>query len=312
MVAVPSRPPAVAVITALPGDMPITRPDDETVATDSALDVHVTGSSSGPPAESTAMAVSCVDCPSTMLSRTGVTRTADTGTRATDTPTVALLDSLCAVIVATPGDTPVSKPDTSTPTIRGSLVLQNTGRPVNTLPASSSVRAESCKNPPTNSAAAVGVSCTLATARVVTTTRAVALRPSILAAMVADPLRTAVTTPTDDTRATLESLLDHATRRSTTARLASSSAVACNATVFPSLSTNCSSESVTVATGVSSGRGPVRSPTPRHALMTPVHAIKRSPRQSARRDPPKNTRDILATGQRYSSRACAVISRAVS
>ena len=282
IVALPLRPPLVAVIVADPGAMPKTTPDDDTVAIAAALVVHTTASFSRPPAESTAMAVSCVDCPTTTLSRVGVRRTAATGTGATVTPTDALRDSLLAVIVATPGAMPVSSPEISTPTSNGSLVVQKTGRSLSGAPVSSSVRASSCRKPPTSNVGEDGESCTDATARAVTVTRDTALRPSILAAIWALPTRTAVTSPTLETRATVVSLLDHTTRRSGTAWFASPRAVACSATVLPSLSENCGSDSCTDTTGVSSGVGPAISPIPRQALPDRVASATSESHATAR------------------------------
>ena len=272
-------PPLLAVIVMMPGEIPSTSPDDDTVAMALALLVHVISRPfSRAPVESRGLAVSCVACPSTTLSLAGVSCTVDIGTSDTVTPTAALRDSLVAVTVATPGAIPVTRPVTSTTATLASLDPQKTLRLSNVAPLSSRVRALSCTKPPTNRLGAVGVSCTLATPRAVTVTRAVALLPSTLAAIVADPVFTAVTRPADDTVATVVSLLDQETRRSEIARSASSRGVACRASVAPSLKLNCSIDRTTEPTGVSTGFGEVMSPRPLHAVDSAVAAISTSDR----------------------------------
>src|SRR4051812_28862232 len=106
---VPFLPSDAAVIVTVPACTPTTRPDDETVATAPSPDVQVSArSGSNVPIESRVNAVSCVVCPTTTVSTTGVTCTAETGTGLTVTPTVAVRPSLVAVTVAMPGESPVN------------------------------------------------------------------------------------------------------------------------------------------------------------------------------------------------------------
>ena len=79
MDAVPLLSSLVAVITAVPSAMPVTRPVVDTDATVGALDPHVTVRPANTlPAESFGVAMSCTVSPATMLADPG-----DTGTEAT-------------------------------------------------------------------------------------------------------------------------------------------------------------------------------------------------------------------------------------
>ena len=205
-----------------------------------------------------------------------------TGTGETVTPTAALRDSLVAVTVTTPGAMPVTSPLTSTTAMRESLVVQKTGRPSSGVPASSSVRAVSCTNPPLSRLGVVGVNCTLATARAEIVSCATALRPSTLAAICTLPARNAVTNPAGETRAIVESLLDQNTVRSARGRLFASRAVTCSATLAPSLSVNCSVDNTTETTGVSTGRGAVISPSPLQDVVNAVPSINSRERTTER------------------------------
>ncbi len=248
-----------------------------------------------------------------MESRAGVTWTAATGTAATVTPTAADRDSLVAVMVAAPGAIAVTKPVTSTTAMAASLVPQNTVRPVSGAPLRSSVAALSCTDAPTSRLGAVGVICTLATERATTVTSAVALRPSMLAAMRAVPVATAVTRPVAETVATALSLLDHCTERSDSSRRSTSRANACSACVAPSLSVNCSDDSVTAATGVSTGLGAVMSEMPLHPVSSGA-MLSATLSHTARKTAPTLPRrpDTLSPGDHNTCRAGMMIPRAIT
>ena len=112
------------------------------------------------------------------------------------------------------------------------------------------------------------MSCTLATARRITVTAATALLPSALAAICAAPARIAVTSPDADTRATVVSLLDQNTVRSSSGRATSSNTRAWSAVLLPSTSESVAGVTDTDPTGASTGVGAVMSETPAHACST--------------------------------------------
>ncbi len=213
--------------------------------------------------------MSCVVCPSTMVSSCGVTSSVAIGTGITVTPTTVLRDSLVAVMVATPGEIPVTRPFTSTTAVVGSLVLQNTERAARSPPLSSRVRAVSCTNPPTRRLAGDGVTTTEATGRVTTVTTAVALRPPALAAMVVMPSFNAVTTPVWDTPAIRVSLLDQKTSGLAMVPALASRTVTCSTALPPSTTANCSGFNSIAATDGPSGFGAVMSPRPLQPTMPP-------------------------------------------
>src|SRR5712691_6356891 len=106
---------------------------------------------------------------------------------------VALLPSLVAVIVADPAAWPVTRPPLVTVATDVLLLDQATTRPMSVLPAASLVTAESCCVAPTAMVADVGVTATEATGTIVTVTVEVALLPSLVAVMAADPAAAPVT-----------------------------------------------------------------------------------------------------------------------
>ena len=103
IVAVAECEPAVAVMVAVPVATPITRPDDDTVATPVLLLVHVTPAPAG-----VVVADKFTALPTTTLAVDG-----DTDTPVTDVlPTVTVIDAVvfpkAAVIVQVPGATEVT------------------------------------------------------------------------------------------------------------------------------------------------------------------------------------------------------------
>ena len=204
-VAVPVLPSLVAVIVALPGATPVTTPvEGETVAIFVALELHVTVRPvSTFPAASLIVAVYVVVWPTGTLAVDGVTVTVATGTSVTVTVAVPLFPSLVAVIVAVPAADPVTTPLVEVPetvAIMGLLVLQETARPVSTLPLASFIVAVSVVVCPTLTVAVDGEIVTVVTGvsgAVVTVTVAVPLLPSLLAVIVTVPAATPVTTPSD-------------------------------------------------------------------------------------------------------------------
>src|SRR5947199_83486 len=112
---------------------------------------------------------------------------------------VPLFPSLVAVMVAPPAAWPVTSPLPLTVAIDVLLLTHVTTRPVSVLPAASLVTAESCWMPPAVMVAAAGVTATDATGTSVTVAVAVALFPSLMAVMVAEPAATPVTRPVEET-----------------------------------------------------------------------------------------------------------------
>ena len=107
----PCFPSTVATITAFPGARPVTRPDDETVASDGdPLDQKIVRPASGCPETLRGVATSCTELPTTMLGDAGETSTTATGSGAIVTTAVPVAPSLVAVIVAAPVETPVTRP----------------------------------------------------------------------------------------------------------------------------------------------------------------------------------------------------------
>lgn len=103
MVALPLRPPLVAVTVAAPTAMPDTRPFNDTVASAALLVVQVTGwPAMGLPFASFGVAESCAVCPTVMLAEVGLTFTEATATGETVTLAVPFTLPLDAVMVADP------------------------------------------------------------------------------------------------------------------------------------------------------------------------------------------------------------------
>jgi len=129
MVAVALCPALVAVMVAVPTPLAVTTPSDPTVATpvfelDQITGVPVTTA----PVASRVVAASCVVCPTTIETASGVTAMLAAGPCVTLTVAVSLFPSLVAVTVAVPGPTAVIMPEASTVATVALLVVQMMAR----------------------------------------------------------------------------------------------------------------------------------------------------------------------------------------
>lgn len=134
-----------AMITALPGEMPVTMPVLDTLASEGVLLDQITGRPvSDWPLTLRAMALSCTVPPTTMLAVEGLISTAATGSGATVIVACPVAPSLVAVIVAVPVAIAVTTPCPDT--VAAALLLDEklTCLPLNTCPRSSVTSAESC------------------------------------------------------------------------------------------------------------------------------------------------------------------------
>jgi hypothetical protein len=148
-----------------------------------------------------------------MLTVGGETVTVATGTGVTVTVDEPLLPSAVAVIVAVPTATAVTTPDCETVAMFVFSEFQVTGRSVRTVAFMSFTVAPSVVVCPITTLVFAGATVTEFTGAIVTVTAVDALLPSLVAVIVADPGPTAVMTPADDTVATAEALVVHATTR---------------------------------------------------------------------------------------------------
>jgi hypothetical protein len=217
-VALPDLPSLVAVIVVVPTADAVATPDDDTVATAVLLDVQVmVRPVSGVPFASFGVAVNVAVEPLAALAVDGATVTVLIGMSATITVPEPDTPSLVAVIVAVPGSSPNTDPDAgltvATPTL---LELQVTTRLVATFPLTSVRTAVNVVLPPVGMLALGGDTTTLATGGTRTFTVTDPDFPSLVAVIVAVPGVPPVTTPVDDTVATVVLLDDHATTRSVT------------------------------------------------------------------------------------------------
>src|SRR5882762_3368155 len=162
---------------------------------------------------------------------------------------VPLLPSLAAVIVADPTATPATRPLLFTVATCALLLDHVTRRPVSVVPAASLTTAANCWVAPTPILADAGLTATEATGTVVIVIAAVAVLPSLVAVIAADPTVTAVTSPLALTVATVGALLDHVTERSGSTMPVESWAVAVSCTVAPNRIAETAGLSVTEATG---------------------------------------------------------------
>jgi hypothetical protein len=103
----------------------------------------------------------------------------------TVTVAVPVFPSLVAVIVAEPGDTPVTSPVAETVAIPGEPDVNEIGRPVSTLPWSSVTTAESCNVWPVITLPWPGEMITELTGFGLTLTADVPAAPSLVAVIVA-------------------------------------------------------------------------------------------------------------------------------
>jgi hypothetical protein len=264
IVAVPLLPPALAVIVAVPAATAVTTPLDETVATDAALELHVTVCpETGLPFPSTGVAVSACVPPTVSVAELGETFTLATvggGGAGTVIVAVAVLPPLVAVMVAVPEPTAVTTaldaPLDETVATEPLLVLQATVWPLNGFPEASFTVAVRFVVAPMLTVADDGDTLTDATVGAggggaVTTICDVPLFPSLVAVMVALPAPTAVTSPADDTVATPLLLDDQEIWRPASAFRLASSGVAVNATVAPTSTDADDGVTATDATGTS-------------------------------------------------------------
>ena len=114
-VAVPLCDSEVAVMVVVPVPTPVTSPVDETLPTSAFELSHVTTRLvSAAPELSRTVAESCTVLPSGMLEEVGAMDTDATATSVTVTARAAESSPVEAVIVAVPGDTPVTSPTAST------------------------------------------------------------------------------------------------------------------------------------------------------------------------------------------------------
>jgi len=251
--AVPLFPSLVAVMVAVTGDAPLTTPLDDTVATEGALELHVTVRPvRTTPFASFVVAVSVVDVNATMVALAGLTVTVLTGAGVTVTVALPLFVSLVAVIVAVPGATPVRTPVAETVATAELLELHATWRSVTTVPLTSLTVTLRLPLVVAGMVSVAGETVTVPTGIGVTVTDAVPVFPSLVAVIVALPAPTAVTTPLDDTVATALLLVVHVIVRPVRTTLFASRVVADNVVVCPTTSAAVEGCTVTVATGLGS------------------------------------------------------------
>jgi len=146
--AVPLWPSLMAVIVAVPGDIAVTSPVEETVAIASLLEDHVTRRESRVPWASVKVTLSCSVPPCTTVALDGLRATDATGACVTVSVAFPVLPSLVAVIDALPAEIAVTSPDAETVAIAVLAELQVTTRPVRTLLLASRVVADNCCVPP--------------------------------------------------------------------------------------------------------------------------------------------------------------------
>src|SRR5438552_6627287 len=231
---VPLFPSLVAVIVAVPGVTPETRPLLLTVAT-AVLELdHVTvRPESGVPPASFGVAVSCGGAPGRADAEGGVTSTVATGTFVTVTDEVPLLPSLVAVIVAVPGVTPDTSPLLLTVATDVLELDHVTIRPESGFPPASLGVPVSCTVWPACTDAEGGVTSTVATGTFVTVIDEVPLLPSLVAVIVAVPGVTPDTSPLLLTVAAAVLELDQVTVRPERGAPLASFGVAVSCTVCP-------------------------------------------------------------------------------
>jgi hypothetical protein len=249
-VAEPDLPSLVAVIVVVPTSSPVATPVVDTVATVGSLDAQVTVRPvSTLPFASFNVAVKFVVAPLETLVVAGATVTVATGARVTVTVADPDFPSLVAVMVAVPGVTPVTTPVLETVAIAVALDAHVTTRLVTTVPLTSLTTAVSVVVPRTTTVGFAGDTVTLPTGAIITVTDAVPDFPSLVAVIVTVPGETPVTTPTDDTVATVLLLDVHVTARSVTTVPIWSFTVAVSVVVCPVMTLAVAGVTVTLATG---------------------------------------------------------------
>src|SRR6266568_3586265 len=161
---------------------------------------------------------------------TSVTGGAAAGTVIAELP---LFPSLVAVIFAKPGATPVTSPLPLTVATPGASVDQVIALPESGLPLASSGVAVSCCVVPMNTEADAGLTLTDATGTGFTMIAALALFPSLVAVILAEPTPAPVTRPLAFTVATLAASVDQMIARPESGLPLASSGVAVSCSVPP-------------------------------------------------------------------------------
>jgi len=219
--AVPAIPSAVAVIVASPAPTPVASPFASTVATmSSELDHVISTSDIAVPSSVTAMASNCCVSPASIVASNGLTVTvAITGGSGGGSITVrvAMPDTLSAVavIMTSPGPTPVARPFSSTVATMSSELDHANSTSVIAVPSDVAAMASNCCVLLPSIVASKGLTVTVATigsggggsATFIVTGELVT--PPAAARIVAVPAATAEATPADVMVTTLVSLLDH-------------------------------------------------------------------------------------------------------
>src|SRR6266404_6454904 len=250
MADVPLCPSLVAVIVAEPATTPVTKPLAETVATAALLVPHVTTRPlRAVPFASFGVAVTWVVAPTVRLADAGLSVTEATATFVTVAAAVPLCPSLVAVIVTAPTPSPVTSPVPLTAATPGALLDQVRTRPLSGLPRASFGVAVSCTVAPTTKLTIAGATVTEATGTFVTVTADVALFPSVVAVIVAEPAATPVTNPLAETVAAATLLVAHVTARPLRAVPFASCGVAVSWVVAPAVRLAAAGLTVTDATG---------------------------------------------------------------
>jgi hypothetical protein len=238
------------VIVAVPAPTPLTSPPDDTVATLPALVAQlIARPDSALPLASRGVAPSCTVWPTVRLAVAGLTVTEATGTTLTVTVALPLFPSLVAVIVAVPAPTPLTSPLDDTVATLPALVAQLIARPASAFPLASRGVAPSCTVWPTVRFAVAGLTVTEATGTTLTVMVALPLFPSLVAVIVAVPAPTPLTSPLDDTVATLPALVAQLTLRPANVFPAESFKVAMSCTVCPTARLAAAGLTLTAATG---------------------------------------------------------------
>jgi len=135
---VPFTPSLVAVIVTAPSAIPVTSPEDDTVATLSSLLAHVTVCPvSVLPSLSRVVALSCTDPPTTIDGLDGAIVTDATPGASTVTVEASDFPPVLAAICTSPGAMPETTPSSETVAMSVCSDAQKTFRPVRTPPFAS-------------------------------------------------------------------------------------------------------------------------------------------------------------------------------
>jgi hypothetical protein len=248
-VLVPDCPSLVTEMVAEPGVTAVTRPVGDTVATAGLLELQLTTRSvSTAPLASFTVGRSDTLLPTTSDALLGVTVTLATGAGLTLMVAVPDFPSLCAVIVAEPGEraetTPAADTLATAELSDDQVTARSSGAPLASLISTPRVTV-----PPTVSAALDGCTTTLATGTGDTVTDAFPLAPSLVAVMVAVPTPFVVTSPDCETVATPASLELQLMTRPESGEPFTSRGVAVNVACSPSTSVRERGCTSTLATG---------------------------------------------------------------